>query len=392
MRHLIAGRARATPLALAVALLLGAVPAAAIEPTTVSVEGAVVITEANSGRIRDLAFRAALAEAVLQTARLFASPERLELDAERVEENIARRAASYVLTYTIDGPPFRRPSADDPELEEYVVAVTATVDATQLRAQLRSLGLLRSSRDRPSVALLIAPVGRPFPGAAVLLTAFERYLADRLEADDFVVVEPALRQAAPLQARSALDLARSLGADLALDLRVSWRQRALAEGVVGGVAEVTGRALRTHDGFELATTRFDAPAYHPSRDEAYVRALEALQDQLANNLLLQLNRNWFVLAQDDDPVFLTLADVSSYLQIEAVRSVLENTLGAQRVELIALAPRRAEILVELPLSAGALQDRLAKLSFEGFRLEPVEVRRDRIQLRVTLVEAIVETR
>jgi hypothetical protein len=40
------------------------------------------------------------------------------------------------------------------------------------------------------------------------------------------------------------------------------------------------------------------------------------------------------------------------------------------------------LLFEGPLSAGALQDRLAAVAFEGFRLEPVRVRRDRVELRV----------
>ena len=38
--------------------------------------------------------------------------------------------------------------------------------------------------------------------------------------------------------------------------------------------------------------------------------------------------------------------------------------------------------VEISLSPGALQDRLATVLFDGFRLEPVETGRDRVELRV----------
>ncbi len=51
-------------------LLLLAQTAGAIEPTTVSVEAAVPITEETRGRTRELVFRAALNEAVFEVVRL----------------------------------------------------------------------------------------------------------------------------------------------------------------------------------------------------------------------------------------------------------------------------------------------------------------------------------
>ncbi len=62
--------------------------------------------------------------------------------------------------------------------------------------------------------------------------------------------------------------------------------------------------------------------------------------------------------------------------------LLSDVLGAREAHVVALGPRSAELVVEGPLSAGALQDRLAAVPFEGFRLEPVRVRRDRVELRV----------
>ncbi|MBW2280132.1 MAG: hypothetical protein JRG76_03470 [Deltaproteobacteria bacterium] len=369
---------------LALLLLLPGL-ARAIEPTTVTVEVAVVVTERNEGRVRDLVFRAALTEAVFQVVRLFASPEAIEYEEERVREALAPRAAGYVLTYTVDAGPRRRPTADDPEIEEVALTLTATVDAAQVRGQLRTLGLLRSSRDRPSVALLVVPASGSFGGARELLGAFERYLADRLRDEEFIVVEPALRSGTP-RPQSALDLARAVGADLAVEVRVSWNERSLSPGMVAGVAEVRGRAYRAHDGFEVASSHFDAPGYHPSRDEAFIRAVEALEDQLAGNLLMQLDRNWTALSPDDAPVFLRLSNVSSYRQVEAVRRLMSDVLGARRAQVLSLGPRNAELVFQGPLRAGALQERLAAVAFEGFRLEPVEVRRDRVELRVARVE------
>ncbi len=356
--------------------------AAAIEPTTVSVEVAVLITEETASSIRDRVFRAALTEAVYEVVRLFASPERLEFEEERVREALAPRAAAYVLTYTVDSGPKRRASTSDPDLEEMVLGITATVDAAQVRGQIRDLGLLRTSRDRPSVALLVVPASSTFAGARELLTAFERSMADRLRDEDFIVVEPALRWGAPNAPRSALALARAVGADLAVEVRVAWNERSLSAGMVGGVAEARARAFRAHDAFEVATAHFDAPAYHPTREEAFVRALDALEEQLARNLLLQLDRNWTALSPEDAPVFLRLSNVSSLRQVELVRKLLAEVLGAREAHVVALGPRSAELIFEGPLSAGGLQDRLAAVPFDGFRLEPVRVRRDRVELRV----------
>ena len=61
-------------LLLALGLLLLAAPAAALEPTTVSVLGTVELDPENAGVARDLALHAALVEAALKVARRFVSP------------------------------------------------------------------------------------------------------------------------------------------------------------------------------------------------------------------------------------------------------------------------------------------------------------------------------
>jgi hypothetical protein len=375
------GVSRLAPVVLCLGMLLPWM-ARALEPTTVSVEGVVAITEESEGYLRERALRVALEEAVFEVARLFLSPDSVEFDEERVREALSPRAPSFVLTYRVEGTPRRRISRLDPSVQEYVLGLTATVDAAPVRGELRSLGLLRSAGDRPSVVVYVVAAPPIFSGAGSLLSAFERYVGERLRGEGFVVVEPSLRPGAESRSRSALDLARSVGADLGLDLVVSWTERRLSARVNGGIAEARGTARRARDGFEVASARFDAPAYHPDLDEAFVRAVEAVQVQLLENLIQQLGRNWGAMAQDDEPVTLQLSNVSSYVQIEAVQDRLKNVLGASEARLQGLGPYHAELLVEGPLSAGALQDRLAAVAFDGFRLEPVQVERDRVDLRV----------
>lgn len=363
------------------AAVLVASPARALEPVSVSVEGVVPVTDESPASLRDQAFQAALAEAVLEVARRFAAPAALEPGPESQISSLTSRAAAFVLTYRVDGAPGRRFSSEAPFVEEFVLALTATVDAAQVREALEELGLLRHEGALPSVVLRVRLVSTGQSGSSGPFGAFERFLVRELEGEGFVVVDPALRAFTTAQV-SALELARSLGADVSVDVAIRWTRRQLSERVDGGLAEVRLRALGAAEGSELAVARFEAPAYHEDGTEAFIRALEALQVQLSQNLVLQLQRNWRALHAGDRAISLRMSNVTSFLQVEAVQDALRNVLGATATSISELGPNRAELRVEAPLSAGALQDRLAATVFDGFRLEPVEVQPDRIDVRV----------
>ena len=367
-----------------VVVLLGG-PAVAAEPVSVGAEGAVPVNPGSTRSMRDRAVAEAIVSAVLEASRRYLPPPVFEVEEERdaLREMLRPAAPGFVLTYRVDGAPFRRPQGEDPDREELVVRLSATVDGSQLRDFLREQGVLSDSGQQPSIALSVAPaIGLTAAQAAGPLAGFEQFLLRRLESDGFVVVEAALRPSGLEQPENALVLARSLGADLALDVQVSWRRRLADSGVVGGVADVRVRALRAYDGVEIARSRFEAPGYHRDPEEAVVGALQALGEQVAQNLQLQLERNWQTLAREEGPVQLQLVNLTSLLQANAVRDALAGTLDAERVVLVELGPGRAAMQVEISLSPGALQDRLAGVAFDGFRLEPVEAGRGRVELRV----------
>ena len=367
-----------------VAFLLGGAALAA-EPISVGAEGVVPVSPGSTRSMRDRALAEAIVSAVLEASRRYLPPAAFEAgeDGDALRETLRPAAPGFVLTYRVDGALIRRPRAENPGLEEVVVRLTATVDGGQLRDFLRERGMLSESAVRPSIALTVAPaIGLTAAQAAGPLVGFERFLTRRLESDGFVVVEPALRPSGLARPESALALARSLGTDLALDVNVSWRRRLAESGIVGGIADVRVRALRAHDGVEIARSRFEAPGYHRDPQEAVVRALQALGEQVAQNVQLQLERNWQTLARKEGPVQLQLINLTSLLQAVAVRDALAGVLDAEHVALVGLGPGRAAMQVEISLSPGALQERLAAVSFDGFRLEPVETGRDRVELRV----------
>jgi hypothetical protein len=213
----------------------------------------------------------------------------------------------------------------------------------------------------------------------------------KLSSEQFVLVEPALRPGSGGEPASALELARSVGADVALDLEIDWRSNPGPNTVPGGVAEVRARAQRSDDGSELALARFEAAGYNAQRDAAIAQALEAVEPQVGENLALQLARNWQAVAATDRPVELALEGVGSLAQVFAVQKVLLQALGARSAEVRELRPRAATLQVVSALGPGALQERLARQRFDGFSLAPEDAGAGRARLRVENAAERAET-
>ncbi len=372
--------------------VLAASPARALEPASVAVTGVVSAAEVGQAAPRDAAYRAGLVAAVLESAKSLLGPDKFALEIERLRETLKPTAQRFVLTYRIDGPLEKRHSPLDPAVEEYALPLTARVDIGQLRAFLVHEGFLHEAGDRPSLALRVVPVGqlasKPPAGA---LAHLEQTVRKTLVEKQFVLVEPALRPGVGADPTSALELARTTGADVALELEVDWRPSPGAASVPGGVAEVRARAQRSEDGSELASSRFEGAGYHADRDAAIARALEAVEPQVGENLALQLERNWQAVAATDRPVELGLDSVSSLQQVLAVRQVLLKQLGARTAEVRELRPHGATLQVVSPLGPGALQEKLASARFDGFALTPEDAGAGRARLRVDAQPAAPET-
>jgi hypothetical protein len=372
--------------ALVALALCAARPALALEPQTVSSEGVVAVGSSTEPPPRDAAFQAALVAAVFQVARGLVPPERFEREAERLRTELGPQAQSFVLTYRTGGPLTRRPSKLDPGVSEWVLPVTARIDTNQLRAWLVRTGFVREAGERPSLVLRVRPTGEISAAPPVgALSHLQQTLRAKLEEQQFVLVESALREGDESEPRSALELARGVGADVGVDLDVTWRPNPQVEGgVSGGVAEVRARALRSDDGSELAIARFEAAGYDARREEAIAQALLAVEPQLALNLGQQLERNWQAQTTADRPVDLDLESVSSLVQVGAVRRALLGPLAAKSAEIRELRAGGATLQVVSALSAGAAGAAVEPALSTASRPAPVEAGAGRARMRVEL--------
>lgn len=329
-----------------------------------------------------------MVEAVLQVARTQLGRELGPEETEALRAALAPRAAEALVTYRIEPGAGPRPVAGDPSRSEYAVTVLATLDGSQVRKLLTAAGWLGPSPDRPSVVV----VAQVVPGESEIDPSLPRLLtqalSQRLGEAGYIVLPPPPSASPVSPPRSALEVGKELGSDVALDADLRWIARTVGQSLVGGSLEVSVRARRTRDGSLLASSRFDAPAYHTRLSEAQRRALAALQNQVADNVVQQLRGNWTTLAGPVGPLEVRLADVAGLAQVEAVQRALLRSLGAKRASIERLAPGRAVLEVEGTLSPGALAERLAASSFPGFRLEKRGVLSKSVELRLIPVASL----
>ena len=98
---------------------------------------------------------------MLEAAKGLLGPDKFAAESERLRETLKPTAQRFVLTYRNDGRLEKRRSPLDPAVEEYVLPITARVDADQLHAFLVHEGFLHEVGDRPSLALRSSRVGAP---------------------------------------------------------------------------------------------------------------------------------------------------------------------------------------------------------------------------------------
>jgi hypothetical protein len=364
-------------------VLFAAAVGMAADPVTVTVEGRATAPTDDSGGARDEAIQAALQEAALEVAQSLLPVPLLEEQEDALWEALGPVVSGVILTYRIEQGGELRPIEDAPDELEYVVVVTATVDAAQLRNDLRRLGYVHGAGDRPSVVVAVRSDSFGGPRRSdVRLEPLERTLREELLSNGFVVLEPGVLPGPDPESQSAAELARSVGADVAVEVGVRLRRTGLRTRIVGIVAEVSARAVRVRDGYELALVQLDTPAYHLDPDEATMRAVDAVREPLAQNLRVQLEQNWVALASDQRPIRLVLHGVTRFSQVSAVYGLLQGGTGIDGLELRTLGPGQAEFALAAAPSPGVLQARLVRAKLPGFRLDPLSVTVDQIEVAV----------
>ncbi len=361
--------------------LFAAPVALAAEPVTVTVEGRALTSATDTVGARDDAIRAALLEAAIEIAQTLLRVPVAEEELELLYAELAPVAGGVILTYRIEPGGELRAVPDSPDELAYVVSVTATVDARQLRTELQLIGYLSTGPAQPSVVIAVRIDSFGDERASdVRLEPLEKALRKELESHGFIVMEPGLLPGADPRSRTASELARAVGADVAVDVGVRLRRTYVQRHVVGIVAEVSAYAVRVRDGFELAEVRLDTPAYHLNPDEATMRAVDAVREPISRNLRIQLEQNWSALLPEDRPTLLVLHGVTRFAQVSAVYSLLEEGGGIDGVELRTLGPGQAEFALLAAPSPGVLQSRLMRAKLPGFRLAPLSIAADRIEV------------
>ncbi len=151
-------------------------------------------------------------------------------------------------------------------------------------------------------------------------------------------------------------------------------------------ATVQLRAISTDDGRVIATRSAQGSKAHIDELQGGVLAIQEASREVADGLIADLQQvSTRQAATRSRELMLVIAGLVSYRHLAAVRQILETELtGVKAVQVRQFAQGTAELAVDFAGTATAVADDLANRKFTGFRLEPISVTANRVDLQAVL--------
>lgn len=150
-------------------------------------------------------------------------------------------------------------------------------------------------------------------------------------------------------------------------------------------AVVQARAVSSDDGRVLASRTAQGSQAHIDEVQGGALAIEKASLEVAEGLIAELQAAWSRRAQGPADLTLVIAGLVSYRHLMAVRQFLETGLkGVKAVQVRQFAQGTAELGVQFAGPATAVADDLARRKFTGFRLEPISVTPNRLDLQAVI--------
>jgi hypothetical protein len=148
-------------------------------------------------------------------------------------------------------------------------------------------------------------------------------------------------------------------------------------------ATVQARTASSDDGHVIASRSAQGSQAHIDEVQGGVLAIEKASREVADGLVadLQMARS----AAAPREVTLVIGGLVSYRHLMAIRQFLESGLpGVKGVQVQQFAQGTAELGVQFASKSAAVADDLASRKFTGFRLDPISVTHNRIDLQAVL--------
>lgn len=148
-------------------------------------------------------------------------------------------------------------------------------------------------------------------------------------------------------------------------------------------ATVQAKAVRTDDARVIATHSAQEAQAHIDEIQGGVLAIQKATRKVADVLIADILRQ--EVSGGTKQITLMISGLVSYRHLMAVRNFLERGLkGVQGVQQRQFTQGSAELTLDYAGASNRIADKLALQKFTGFRLEPTNVTRNRVDLRAVL--------
>ena len=150
-------------------------------------------------------------------------------------------------------------------------------------------------------------------------------------------------------------------------------------------ATVQARAVSSDDGHVIATRSAQGSQAHIDEVQGGALAIEKATREVADGLIADMRAAVSRPAAAPRDLTLVIAGLVSYRHLAFIRQFLESGLpGVKGVQVRQFAQGTAELAVQFAGKSTVVADDLASRKFTGFRLEPISVTPNRIDLQAVL--------
>lgn len=261
-----------------------------------------------------------------------------------------------------------------------------------------ALGLAQAETEKPKVMIVInEKVGGVFGTTGwETVGQAESTLAERFMAAGFPVVDSqTVRRNLPRDKALRLlegDERAAAVAGLKFGAQVVITGTAISKNAGGKLlgtnmqslqATVQAKAVRTDDARVIATHSAQEAQAHIDEIQGGVLAIQKATRKVADVLIADILRQ--EVSGGTKQITLMISGLVSYRHLMAVRNFLERGLkGVQGVQQRQFTQGSAELTLDYAGASNRIADKLALQKFTGFRLEPTNVTRNRVDLRAVL--------
>ncbi len=359
----------------------------------VTAEGVAAIIRNNSAAARDKALDDALRRAVEQAVGTFVSTDSMTERYRVIHDTILAQSAGYVKNYRV--------LTEKQQGNLYRIKIHAEVGRTSLRSDLQALGLLQVLAEKPKVMIIIEEkvAGMFGTNAWESIGQAESTLNEEFIAKGFNVVDSQTIKANIPRERALRILSGDNQAAAAAGLQAGTQLvvvgQAMSKNAGGRImdstlqslqAVVQVRVVRTDDGVVIGSRSSRGASAHIDEMQGGTMAIENASKTLASALIQDIQEKWRGESYGQSrQISITIAGLVSYRHLMAVVQFLQKEMqGVKNLHQRSFILGNAELMLDYTGKSSHIAQELATRKFTGFRLEPLSVTLNRLDVKAVL--------